>query len=166
MASPVAVWASDPEAIPAAPGTYALVLRLDRPRPFTVGALGSFVLQRGRYLYLGSARGPGGLAARLAHHRRPPARPHWHVDYLRVAGARPVAVGWMEGAARRECAWAQGALALPGAEAPIPRFGASDCRCLTHLLFLSAAGEGMETPQAVLEALARRLGISLTCVLL
>ncbi|RMF29323.1 MAG: GIY-YIG nuclease family protein, partial [Chloroflexi bacterium] len=136
------------------------------PCRLTVGALGTFTLPQGLYLYLGSARGPGGLAARLAHHRRPPTRPHWHVDYLRVAGARPVAVGWAEGEARRECAWAREALTLPGAEGPIPRFGASDCRCPTHLIFLDAAGEAMRTPQAVLEALARRLDVPLTCLLL
>jgi hypothetical protein len=33
---------------------------------------------------LGSALGPGGLHARIAHHQKLSPRPHWHIDCLRV----------------------------------------------------------------------------------
>ena len=54
----------------AEPGTYALLLRLDKQERITVGKLGTFDFPVGYYLYVGSALGPGGLRARLARHRR------------------------------------------------------------------------------------------------
>ncbi len=54
----------------AEPGTYALLLKLDRWERITVGKLGTFDFPAGYYLYVGSALGPGGLQARLAHHQR------------------------------------------------------------------------------------------------
>jgi len=52
---------------PAGPGAYALAIRLDRAFSGDIGAPGRVDLAAGHCLYLGSARGPGGLAAR---HRR------------------------------------------------------------------------------------------------
>ncbi|MBN1810373.1 MAG: GIY-YIG nuclease family protein [Anaerolineae bacterium] len=98
-----------------------------------VGRLGWFHFPAGWYVYVGSARGPGGLAARLARHLRPLKPLHWHVDYLR-AHASPVEIWYATGAQKRECAWARALLGLPGASVPVPRFGASDCRCSTHLI--------------------------------
>ncbi len=114
-------------------GTYALLLRLDERRTVRVGALGLFTLPPGWYLYLGSAHGPGGLQARIARHRRTEdKRLHWHIDYLR-AEATLVQVWTYTGPERLECAWAAAAAALPGAALVVPRFGASDCRCPSHL---------------------------------
>jgi len=41
-----------------------------------------FAIPRGVYLYVGSARGFGGLKARVARHLRAVKKVHWHVDYL------------------------------------------------------------------------------------
>lgn len=60
--------------LPHAPGTYLLLLRVDSPCMVNVGRLGTATLGLGWVLYVGSAFGPGGLAARLRHHLRP-ARP-------------------------------------------------------------------------------------------
>jgi len=49
-----------------------------------IGRLGALQLQSGFYVYVGSALGPGGVHARLAHHRKLSLRPHWHIDYLRA----------------------------------------------------------------------------------
>ncbi|MGD1103787.1 MAG: DUF123 domain-containing protein [Terriglobia bacterium] len=49
-----------------------------------IGRRGTMQLQRGYYVYLGSALGPGGLRARIAHHQKLSTRPHWHIDYLRA----------------------------------------------------------------------------------
>jgi Uri superfamily endonuclease len=54
----------------AEPGTYALLLKLDKQERITIGKLGTFDFPAGYYLYVGSALGPGGLRARLARHRR------------------------------------------------------------------------------------------------
>lgn len=99
-----------------------------------MGALGSFDFPRGLYLYAGSAWGGGGLAARVGRHLRGDGRPRWHVDHLRRV-ALPAFVA-LYPHRREECALAQQALALPGAQVVAPRFGASDCRCAAHLVHL------------------------------
>jgi Uri superfamily endonuclease len=124
--------------LPRRPGAYVVRLVLARSARLKIGALGQFVFPAGTYLYIGSARGPGGLAARVGRHLRPARVRRWHVDYLRRAAS--VEVGWWrEGKRRRECAWAQAIGRLPGATAPAPRFGASDCRCESHLWLLQGA---------------------------
>lgn len=117
-------------------GSYALLLRLDRPlKALSVGRMGCFDFASGEYIYLGSARGPGGLLARLAHHARCTPRPHWHIDYLR-RHARLLGAWAAEGQQQLECAWSQALHRLPGASLPAPGFGAADCRlgCPSHLL--------------------------------
>ncbi len=116
-----------------APGTYALLLRLDTRWTVEVGALGAVDFPPGWYLYLGSARGPGGLAARVARHRRvADKRVHWHIDYVRPATTL-IEVWISPGKVHQECAWAAAAGRLIGADIIAPRFGASDCRCPSHL---------------------------------
>jgi Uri superfamily endonuclease len=114
------------------PGGYVLVLRARRRRRIVVGRLGTYEIVRGCYAYVGSAFGPGGLAARLRRHRDPARRPHWHVDRLGEA-AELVEIWWGEQRLPREHEWAALLSSLPGAAPAIPRFGASDCRCPTHL---------------------------------
>lgn len=117
-------------------GSYVLVLALRRPVTLTVGRLGAFHFPAGIYTYTGSALGPGGLAARLAHHCRLSLSPHWHIDYLRPQ-ASLCEVWSLASEERLECAWAGALLNLPGARIIAPRFGASDCRCPTHLIYFS-----------------------------
>jgi Uri superfamily endonuclease len=122
-------------------GTYVLLIEVTVPREIVAGHLGRHTLTPGIYAYVGSAYGPGGLQARLARHLRPEKKLHWHIDYLLTANAASVvAVYARADATRRECAWVRRLLALPGAVAPIPRFGAGDCRegCPAHLLRLPA----------------------------
>jgi Uri superfamily endonuclease len=116
---------------PPEPGTYALVLQCRGARRIRVGRLGTLALFPGWYVYVGSAHGPGGLRARITHHRGRTARPHWHIDYLRRA-TRFDSV-WWECGNRGEHEWASRAGAAAGACIPLPRFGSSDCRCPAHL---------------------------------
>lgn len=118
------------ETVPKEPGTYAQILYLPAPVLLTVGALGRVRLSPGFYVYVGSALGPGGLRARLARHIGRPARLHWHVDYLRTH-ARPVEIWLRTGAESEEHLWAD--ILADLADSAIPRFGASDCRCRSHL---------------------------------
>lgn len=119
-------------------GTYILVLRLAEPVRLTVGRLGTFDFPAGWYAYVGSAFGPGGLRGRLHHHLTPVRRPHWHIDALRQA-ASCAEVWYLTSETAREHAWAAVLRAAPGAAVPAPRFGASDCRCESHLFHFSRA---------------------------
>jgi Uri superfamily endonuclease len=118
--------------LPNSPGTYILWLRLDRAATVLVGKLGTFDLAAGLHAYVGSARGPGGLRARVARHLLTDKTQHWHIDAL-TAITPAVAVWFDTSPERRECAWGQVLAALPGVTLPIPHFGSSDCACRAHL---------------------------------
>lgn len=121
-------------------GTYVLALWLEAPRDISIGRLGTFRFPAGWYLYVGSAFGPGGLAARLGRHWRTFAsgkRPHWHLDYLREQAVWGGAWG-NDSLHRLECTWAMASHRLPGAKVIVPGFGASDCRCRAHLVWVPA----------------------------
>lgn len=116
------------------PGSYVLWLQLHADRRIQVGALGSMGFAAGHYAYLGSALGPGGVAARLGRHLQVNKKPRWHVDYLRRFSHIPVV--WVcYDDARREHDWASALARLPGADLPVRRFGSSDCRCPSHLVW-------------------------------
>ncbi len=119
--------------LPALTGAYALILHL--AQPVTVKRPRETVnpLQPGWYVYAGSARGPGGIRARLARHFRAEKPMHWHIDQLTGLSevrmwASPVPEGHecnlvtklnRSGLFRTACAG----------------FGSSDCRqCEGHLL--------------------------------
>jgi len=128
--------------IPPAPGTYVLVLACARRDALRIGRLGVLSICPGFYVYVGSAFGPGGLAARLGRHLRGgAARPHWHIDFLR-AHAEPVEVFWCEGV-RQEHRWAARIGELPGATSPLAGFGASDCTCRSHLFYFHQRPSGV-----------------------
>lgn len=132
--------------IPSDPGAYALVIRLRREFDAPVGALGTIHLAAGCYVYLGSANGPGGIAARVRRHLRADKRMHWHIDRLTGAGAiTDIAVQRGGG----ECALVDHLLASEGTDVPVAGFGSSDCRqCRAHLI--SATG-----PKIILNRLGR-----------
>jgi Uri superfamily endonuclease len=109
-----------------------LVMRLPRPLRLTVGRLGVYDIDSGWYLYVGSAQGPGGLRARVGRHLRNVERRHWHIDFLREVA--PVEDVWLCAGPPSECQWAQ-ALMTAGLRIPIAGFGASDCRCPSHLFY-------------------------------
>ncbi len=127
---------SRPDELPALPGTYALLVWLGEASQIQVGRLGCFEFPVGWYVYVGSARGAGGLAARVRHHWQPTPHPHWHIDFLRRV-AFPVQVAWQLGSHRRECLWSSRLGTWPGARRPVAGFGASDCDCLAHLWYLT-----------------------------
>ena len=104
-----------------------LDIELGRACELEVGRLGTFRFDSGPYFYVGSAM--GGLDGRLARHARGgPLR--WHVDYL-LAKARLAGAWTVVSEDRLECRIAKALSQV--LELPIPRFGASDCRCPGHL---------------------------------
>ncbi len=118
------------------PGTYALVLRASMAQTIQIGRLGDLVMKPGYYIYVGSAFGPGGLAARVGRHLRQEKRLRWHIDYLRAA-CEVAEVWWTCDPVRRECEWANKLRELPGAVVPMAGFGSSDCGCESHLVWVS-----------------------------
>jgi Uri superfamily endonuclease len=112
-----------------------LLLSLAQPARISVGRLGTFRFPAGHYTYAGSALGPGGLSARLGRHARVEKRLHWHVDYL-IQHAVLECAWQIAHPERLECAWASAMRGLPGAQMPVPGFGASDCHCPAHLVLL------------------------------
>lgn len=116
------------------PGTYILVLNLPSACDINVGALGRWKFSSGCYAYAGSAFGPGGLRARLRHHLISSAAPRWHIDYLR--GFAEITEIWFTMDRRRlECIWAGVLGDLSDNSQALPGFGASDCRCRSHLIY-------------------------------
>jgi Uri superfamily endonuclease len=116
-----------------APGTYVLVLELPAPATIEIGALGSLSFTVGSYAYVGSAM--NGLRQRIARHLRRDKKTYWHIDYfLREAAVTRV---WHALYEQREC---DIAAALAASFAAIEGFGCSDCRCRSHLFYVSQAG--------------------------
>jgi Uri superfamily endonuclease len=123
--------------LPATGGTYALLLACPRSRKLRIGRLGERRIPPGWYIYVGSAFGPGGLKSRCLRHLRRLRRLHWHIDYLRPAASLQD-IWFSADPVPREHLWAETIAGLPGAGIPIPRFGASDCRCRSHLFHFAS----------------------------
>lgn len=112
-----------------------LALQVTGDKRLQIGRLGTFTFRQGFYLYTGSAMGAGGVAARLRHHSRMSANPRWHLDYLRRQ-ARPATAWVCFDETRRECEWAEKLRELSVSHDGPKGFGASDCRCPSHLLHI------------------------------
>jgi len=121
--------------LPEAPGCYGLGFLLPDNRIISIGSLGECRLDRGRYIYFGSAMGPGGLRARIRHHVLPKNKLHWHIDYLLNENTLSF-VWYLLGRESMECGWSQGIGQIEKIGYPITGFGSSDCRsgCTAHLL--------------------------------
>ncbi len=70
------------EKIPAKKGYYLLVLHIGRNVFLKIGSLRESEYRAGYYIYVGSARGPGGLRSRIKRHLSRVKHLHWHIDYL------------------------------------------------------------------------------------
>jgi len=119
---------------PSETGTYLLILKLEDFHDITVGQIGTHTFRPGYYLYLGSAFGSGGIRARLGRHVRGGEKNFWHIDYLRSKSE--VAGVWFQISPKVNehniAAWLASRTEI---DVPVPGFGSSDCRCLSHLLF-------------------------------
>ncbi len=124
----------DPNNIASGTGTYALILQAGHEDTICIGRLGQLHLIPGFYVYVGSAFGPGGLAARIEHHRKLSYRPHWHIDYIRPF-VRVCDVWFSYDPARREHTWAATINGLSDLSVPLRGFGSSDCGCAAHLFY-------------------------------
>jgi len=110
-------------------GSYILLVELATGKDILVGKLGYVSFPKASYAYVGSAM--NGLRARLDRHLREEKKTHWHIDYfLKEAEIKEIILCKAE--ERVECSLAQ---ALAEEFQSIPGFGASDCKCRSHLYF-------------------------------
>ena len=132
-----------------------MLVQIRRSITASIGALGDLRFTRGFYAYIGSAIGGGtDLLHRVRRHFAQRKRIHWHIDYLLASpSAKPVAALLIPETTRLECTLAN-ALLSEGFE-PVPRFGCSDCRCVSHLFYL---GSSVQKAKEVLYRIVKRLG--------
>jgi len=110
-------------------GSYVLILSISESLPISVGRLGEPYFSNGFYAYVGSAL--GGYKSRLKHHLLQGRKPHWHIDYLlQKATIRDIII--CTSTERTECRIAD---VLRGEFESISGFGASDCKCRSHLFY-------------------------------
>lgn len=137
------------DALPGAKGAYILFIRLDQPVAVPLGR-GVTELDHGHYAYCGSARGPGGLRARVGRHLSACKKRRWHVDHLTEAGAVEAVFLVPDGDGKKpvsECELVGAMLDIRGAAIGAPGkgrgFGSSDCsHCAAHLVTLPRSLRG------------------------
>jgi Uri superfamily endonuclease len=113
-------------------GIYQLLIHLPLSVVIQIGKKGRFKFPKGYYIYTGSAR--AGLKTRVGRHLRKEKKRFWHIDYLLDhATVKQVFLFPYNGA--DECSLAKRLLRRPETEVIVPRFGASDCNCESHLVF-------------------------------
>jgi len=128
--------------VPGVPGSYVLLAYLPAAACISsVGGSKKWRLEAGFFAYVGSARGPGGLRARLDRHFRAQRKPHWHLDAL-LERASPCGYLCLCGEAN-ECALA--AAIAEVAELAVAGFGCSDCHCRSHLFRLAGPSGSLKT---------------------
>lgn len=125
------------------PGIYTLILSLPSAQKIKVGSLGVMDFAEGFYSYTGSARGPGGLK-RVDRHililEGIKTTRRWHIDYL-LPHTSLLEVFISKTRLDQECHIAQ---AIGKRLMPVPRFGCTDCRCISHLHYSPDLGEMRE----------------------
>ena len=123
--------------LPVDKGDYLLVAELINPVEIKIGAMGNHTFNPGIYCYSGSARGPGGLKARITHHLRNSHHPTWHFDYLRPFLVM-LEVWYLVSEDCLECEFIHYLKDFYKAEVMVEKFGSSDCRnqCGSHLVYL------------------------------
>ena len=115
------------------PGTYAILMKLPSKKKIRVGKLGTFEFNKGYYVYVGSAFGPGGIRARLGRHLKDNKKLKWHIDYIREY-MEVIDIQFAKTAKNEECAWGD-KIVKTGAITPVKKLGSSDCKCYSHLFF-------------------------------
>ncbi len=143
-------WTANADELPPVSGAYALLIHVNRTLALPSHCQAQD-LPPGTYLYVGSARGPGGIRARCRRHLRPDKSIHWHVDRLTI-GAEPGRIFAMAFPGMSECALGAAVSVLGPGVAPVIGFGNTDCRSCTAHLFSIGRGLSRGTISEALEA--------------
>jgi len=118
-------------------GVYTLIIRFPRPCKASIRKHMPVVVDRGLYLYTGSASGRGStsLEGRIRRHLRRQKKEFWHVDrILACESAHVVSVIYAVTTSKAECRVNAALLKHTNIRAPFKALGSSDCRCESHFL--------------------------------
>jgi sugar fermentation stimulation protein A len=97
------------------------------------GKLKQTEFEPGIYLYIGSAR--NGLLGRIARHLRSKTKIFWHIDYF-LQKARIEEI-WVRNGYFDECQiLSEVKNSIKNSCFPSKKFGSTDCRCPSHLIYL------------------------------
>ncbi len=119
-------------------GLYILVISGEKGQKIKVAKLPETYYPPGFYLYVGRAK--RGLRKRVERHLRRDKKLFWHIDYLlRKSKVDEV---WTKHNSLDECRTAK-KIAQIAKSSIIPdnHFGASDCRCPGHLIYVAESDE-------------------------
>jgi len=114
--------------------TYILLIKVSKDLKIRVGRLGEVLFKEGDYIYIGSARGC--LEKRLQRHLRKEKKIFWHIDYLLENQKVKILQIWTIDK-KVECQTAEAFYQDPITEIIKKGFASSDCKCLTHLFFIT-----------------------------
>ena len=121
-------------------GVYGLQIEVPTRLHLRVGALSERSFRPGTYCYVGSAQ--ASLEKRIARHLRNEKKRFWHIDFLLTeAPVQVVQVYYKEAGKATECRMAQ---RLGHVFQTVEGFGASDCTCLGHLLYIGSNRQAMD----------------------
>ena len=115
-------------------GAYQLLIYLSNSTHIRIGKKGTFRFPKGYYIYTGSAK--NGLKARVQRHLRENKKNFWHIDYLLNHASVKKVFLFLDGRTD-ECSLSRKMLIKLEAKVLVPKFGASDCNCPTHLVFFT-----------------------------
>lgn len=113
-------------------GSYLIIFKLDKGQTIQIGKLGTYFFYKGYYLYAGS--GLRNLRQRVERHIRKDKALKWHIDYLSVK----CDVVWyklFDDGKNYECVISSKLSKNGIFKIPIKKFGSSDCKCRSHLIF-------------------------------
>ena len=114
--------------------TYCLFIHLTKDSKIKIGKLGNLDFVKGYYVYVGSAL--NSLEGRIKRHLRDEKKLFWHVDYLlNSPNTEIVNVIFEDSAKKWEC---EIALEIIGKGTPVDKFGCSDCKCTSHLIYFKS----------------------------
>jgi len=138
--------------IPSSKGTYALIFELTNDVKLSIRTLGERTLSKGIYVYVGSARGPGGLKARIKRHLAKTKKLKWHIDYITSTNhfkARAIVYALTNQDVEHTIA----SILEKQLAIPIQRFGSTDKPSRSHLFKCTDIAECINVVVSVFELL-------------
>ncbi|HEC88501.1 MAG TPA: GIY-YIG nuclease family protein [Thermoplasmata archaeon] len=117
-------------------GSYLLLIEVKEGKNIKIGKIGEIYFPKGYYIYVGSAM--NNIEKRIARHIKKNKKMRWHIDYL-IEKTDLIEIFYKECEVKEECSIAE--KFLINGFSSIKKFGASDCKCKSHLFYTKNKGE-------------------------